>query len=192
MARMCRLVRAGRGVDAQWRRDGDTLLISPAGGAPLAVDLAEVAGIGGDGFTISLRLPGGDVALERLGGDGPTLLGELRRDWPPLRAAALRLADGGAPGEVFAGTIDRGGSRTAFGGFFVDGRLVVAPEGDDCFALFAADWASVALDAGACAVRASGWDGATITFSRLGARTDAFGAAAGAAREGLAQAAART
>ena len=107
MARTCRLVRAGRSVDAQWRREGDALVVSPAGAPALAVPLGEVSGIAGDGFTVRLRLPDGEIALERLGGDGPTLLDELRRDWLPLRAAVLRLAGGEHPAEVFTGSLTR-------------------------------------------------------------------------------------
>jgi hypothetical protein len=190
MARGCRLVRDGRAVDAAWRRDGDVLVVSPAGSAPLAVALAEVSGIGGDGFTVRLRLPDGEIALERLGGDGPTLLEELRRDWPVLRAAVLRLAGGERPAQVFAGTLASSAARGPFRGFVVADRLIVAPADADVLALFAADWASAEFDEGEYAVRLSGWGGERTTFRGLGGGTAAFFRAVTLAREGLAQRAA--
>jgi hypothetical protein len=190
MARTCRLVRAGRSVDAQWRRDGDALVLSPAGAPAFAVHLAEVSGLAGDGFSVRLRVPDGEIALERLGGDGPTLLEALRRDWPVARAAVLRLAAGGRPNEVFSGNLDSPGLRGHFDGFFVGDRLIVAPEGGDVVALFAADFASISFDEEAYAVRAAGWDGGQTVFTRLGGKTAAFTGALQAAREELSRQAA--
>jgi len=168
------------------------LVISPAGTPALTVALAEVSGIAGDGFTVRLRLPGGEISLERLGGDGPTLLDALRRDWLPLRAAVLRLAGTPHVGEVFSGSIDTAGIGGPFRGFFVDDRLLVAPEGGDVVPLFAADYVSVLFDEGTYAVRASGWDGAQTAFGKLGARSAAFVAALTGAREELSLQAAAT
>ena len=186
MARACRLVRAGRAVEAVWRRDGDVLVVTPSGSAPLAIALAEVSGLGGDGFTVRLRLPDGEVALERLGGDGPTLLEELQRDWPVLRAAVLRLSGGEQPRQVFAGAISSAASRGAFRGYLVDGRLIVAPEGGDVFALFLADCASIAFDEGAYAALLTGWGGEETSFRGLGGATAGFVGAMRSAREALA------
>ncbi len=186
MARTCRLVRAGRSVDAQWRRDGDVLVLSPAGAPALVIRLPEVSGIAGDGFTVRLRLPDGEVALERLGGDGPTLLAELRRDWPVLRAGILRLAGAGSPGAVFSGMLSVPGGRGPFRGFLADGRLIVAPDAGDIFAIFLADSASVTFDEAASAVRLTGWDGGQTVFTKLGGATAAFANALSSAREALA------
>jgi hypothetical protein len=182
----CRLVRAGRAVDARWRRDGDTLVVSPAAEPPLALPLAEVSGVAGDGFSIVLRTPGAEVALERLGADGPTLLEELRRDWPVLRAAVLRLAGGERPGQVFSGQVAAPAARGAFRGFFVDERLLLAPDGGDVQALFAADAAAVGFDESSYSVRLDGWDGTRVLFGKLGGATTAFSAALAAARARLA------
>jgi hypothetical protein len=190
MARGCRLVRLGRAVDAVWRRDGDALVVSPSGAAPLAIALEEVSGLGGDGFTVRLRLPAGEVALERLGGDGPTLLEELRRDWPVLRAAILRLSGGERPRQVFAGTMTSAAARGPFRGYLVDSRLIVAPEGGDVFAIFLADCAAVAFDEEAYAVRLAGWSGEETSFRGLGGTTAAFVDALRSAREALARQAA--
>jgi hypothetical protein len=186
MARACRLVRAGRTVDAIWRRDGDTLIVSPSGAAPVAIALSEVSALGGDGFTVRLRLPDGEVALERLGGDGPTLLEELRRDWPVLRAAALRLSGGDRPGQVFSGMVVSASVRSAFRGYLIDGRLIVAPENGDLFAIFLADCASVAFDDAAHGVSLAGWGGGATSFRGMGGATAAFLDSLRAARETLA------
>lgn len=191
MAHGCRLVQGDRAAQAAWRRDGDTLLISPSGAPPLTIALEQVGGIAGDGFTVQLRLPDGEVALERLGGDGPTLLQELRRDWPVLRAAVLRLDGGERPNQVYAGAIEASGARGPFRGFLVDGRLLVAPEGGDLFALFLADFSAVDLDEDAAAVRLTPWSGGEPTVLRkLGGETTGFARALQAAREVLAREAA--
>jgi len=191
MARTCRLVRAGRSVDAQWRRDGDALIISPAGAPALVVRLGEVSRLAGDGFTVRLRLPDGEIALERLGGDGPTLLEALWRDWPAVRAEVLRLAGGGRSTAVYSGNLAAsGGVPGPFHAFFVGERLIVAPGDGDIVALFAADFSSVAFDEEAYALRATGWDGGQTVFSKLGGSSAAFSGALLTARETLSRQAA--
>ena len=149
----------------------------PAGEPAFVVQLGEVFGISGDGFSVRLRAPEGEIALERLGGDGPTLLEALRRDWPVLRAAVLRLAAGGRPNEVYSGNLSSPGLRGRFDGFFVGDRLILAPEGGDIVALFAADFASISFDEEAYALLATGWDGGQTVFTKLGGKTAAFAAA---------------
>ncbi len=183
----CRLVRDGSGVDARWRRDGDTLVVSPASGLALAIALGEVAGISGDGFTISLRAPVGAITLERLGADGPTLLQELRRDWPVLRSRLLRLNGGDAPGKVFSGTVASKEYRGAFRGFLSGNRLILAPEGEDIKVLFIADCNMISFTEQAYAVNCIGWENEETVFSKLGSETAAFTAALQTAREKLAQ-----
>jgi len=192
VARTCRLVRAGRSVDAQWHRDGDALVLSPSGAPALTVQLGEVSGLSGDGFSVRLRVPDGEIALEKLGGDGPTLLEALRRDWPVVRAAVLRLAAGERPNEVYSGNLASPGLRGHFDGFFVGDRLIVAPEGGDIVPLFAADFASISFDEEAYALRATGWDGVQTVFTKLGGKTVAFAAALQTAREVLSRQAAES
>ena len=83
----------------------------------MVVRLGEISGLAGDGFTVRLRLPDGEIALERLGGDGPTLLEALRRDWPVLRAEVLRLAGGERPAELFSGNLAASGLQRPFHGY---------------------------------------------------------------------------
>lgn len=187
MARSCRLVRDGRSAGAQWRRAGDSLVLTPSGQPPFVIPIERVAGIAGDGYAIRLRLPAGEVSLERLGADGPTLLSELRRDWPPLRAAALRLAGDARPVEFYTGTIAAPALSGAFLGFLCGSRFLVAVDGGDVTPLFAADWASVSEEEGTYAVTCAGWDGSETVLSKLGGRIGACAAALRAAREGLAR-----
>ena len=190
MARSCRLVRGGRSVNATWRRDGVALIVSPAGAPPLSLALAEVSGIAGDGFTVRLRLPDGEVALERLGGDGPTLLEELRRDWPALRAAALRLSAGQTPREVFSGVLASPEANGPFRGFALEERLILAPAGGDIRAFFLADFAAVSFDEATMAVVCAPWSGERVAFRKLGAASAVFVRTLQTARETLARQAA--
>jgi hypothetical protein len=187
MAHTCRLARDGSSVDSTWRRDGDYLILSPDSGAALSLPLGEVSAIDGDGFSIALRNPLGDMVLERLGADGPTLLQELRRDWPPLRAKLLRLADGSTPKQVFTGRVQGPLGSGAFRGFLLEDRFIFAIDGADVTALPLADCRSVILDAASFSVRCTGWDGLHETvFSRLGGQMQAFTELLRAARGQLA------
>jgi hypothetical protein len=192
MSRPCRLQRAGKAVDARWRREADTLVIAPASGPALAIALGEVAGIGGDGFSITLRAPAGDVTLDRLGADGPTLLQELRRDWPGLRAGLLRLTGGETPAKLFAGTVASPRYRGTFRGFVLDEKFIFAPEGADLLTLFLADCSNIAFDDQAYAVRCAGWEGEETVFTKVGADTTAFTAALQGAHDALVLAAEAT
>jgi hypothetical protein len=185
MSRPCRLLRAGKTVDARWRREGDTLVVAPNAGPALAIALGEVAGIGGDGFSITLRAPAGDVILDRLGADGPTLLQELRRDWPGLRAGLLRLSGGETPAKVFAGTVASPHYRGTFHGFVLDEKFIFAPEGADLMTLFLADCSSVAFDDDTWAVRCAAWEDEETVFTKVGADTTAFTTALQSARDAL-------
>jgi hypothetical protein len=175
MARACRLVRDGSSVDATWRRDADDLIVLPDAGAPLSLPLGEVSAIAGDGFCILLRSPLGDLDLERLGADGPTLLQDLRRDWPPIRARMLRLSDGSAPAQVFAGQVHGPGGSGPFRGFLTEDRFLYAIDGADVTALPLAECRSVAFDAVNFQVRCADWDSRLETgFSKLGGQTQAL------------------
>ena len=187
MSHGCRFVRNGSGVDASWRRDGDTIIVSPTSGLVLVIALGEVSGISGDGFTVSLRAPAGDVTLDRLGADGPTLLQELRRDWLPLRARLLRLNGGNSPGKVFSGTVASKEYRGAFRGFLSGDRLIIAPEGADLKILFFADCSMISFTEQTYTVNCTGWEGEETIFSKLGGETAAFTAALQTAREKLTQ-----
>jgi len=187
MSHVCRLVRNGSGVDARWRRDGDTLIISPTSGLALVIALGEISGISGDGFTISLCTSFGDVTLERLGADGPTLLQELRRDWLPLRARILRLTGGDSPDKFFSGTVASKEYRGSFRGFLSENRLIFALEGSDLKILFLADCSTIYFTEQTYTVNCMGWKGEETTFSKLGGETAAFTAMLQTVREKLAQ-----
>lgn len=192
MSHGCRLVRNGCGVDARWRRDGGTLIVSPTAGLALAIDLGEVSGISGDGFTINLHASIGEVTLERLGANGPTLLQELRRDWPALRARLLRLNGGDSPDKFFSGTVASKEYRGAFRGFLSGDRLIFAPEGEDIKILFLTDCSMISFNEQTYSVNCIGWESEGTIFSKLGGETAVFTAMLQAAREKLTQEASTT
>ena len=183
MAHTCRLVAPGASVDATWRREDDHLVVSPASGVPVAMPLAEISGLEGDGFAIVLRSPLGDMRLERLGADGPTLLQDLRRDWLPLRANRLRLCDGAPTGKVYTAQVQSPSGRGAFRGYLADDRFLYAIDGADVTALLLADCRAVAFDAAAYSVVCPGWgDRPATSFSTLAGETPAFADALRVAR----------
>jgi hypothetical protein len=186
MTRTCRMVHEGSSVDANWRRDADNLVVLPDSDIPLSLPLGEVSAIEGDGFRILLRSPLGDRGRERLGADGPTLLQDLRRDWPPLRARMLRLSDGSAPAQVFAGQVQGPLAAGPFRGFLTEDRFLYAIDGDDVIALPLAECRAVALDAASFNVRCAAWDSRPETvFSKLGGQTQAFAESLRTARSQL-------
>lgn len=187
MSHGCRLVSDGCAVDARWQRDGDVVLVSPASGPVQAVALGEIAGISGDGFAITLHAEAGDIVLERLGADGPTLLQELRRDWLPIRAGILRLSGGEAPGKTYVGTVRSQEYSGPFRGFLADDRLICAPEGRDLLTFFLADCKMVAFVEQEYLIRGTGWEGEETVFSKLAGETAAFVATLQGAREKLAR-----
>ena len=186
MTHSCRLNREGVTLDATWRRDEEDLLVFPASGVPTVIALAEVSAIAGDGFSISFNTPDGQIRLERLAADGPTLLQELRRDWPPVRAQALRLTGGQAPGKVYAGHIESPTHHGAFRGFLIGDRLIFAVDGVDVSALFLADFQSISFEEASFTIACTSWRGGMTTFSRLAGETKAFLDALRMAREKLA------
>jgi len=188
VAHTCRLVREGLPpVDGVWRRDADQLIFSPTAGLPLSLPLGEAGGIAGDGFAIRLRSALGDLPLERLGADGPTLLQELRRDWLPLRAARLRLSDGTPPAKVFTGQVQGPLGSGPFRGFLHEDRFLFAVDGADVTALPLADCREVGFDEPGFAIRCAGWDDRPGTvFSKLGGQTQAVVDLLRTAREQLA------
>jgi hypothetical protein len=175
MAHKCRVVREGGSVDATWRREADDLVVLPDDDLALSLPLGEVRAIEGDGFRIMLRSALGDLGLERLGADGPTLLQELRRDWPPLRAKMLRLCDGTAPALVHAGQVQGPHGAGPFRGFLAEDRFIYAADGGDVTALPLADCRAVTLDAASFSIRCTTWDGRPETvFSKLAGQTQAL------------------
>lgn len=161
------------------------LLLAPEGRPPEAVDLREVRGITGDGYSLELTAGLRAVRLTKLGADGPTLRETLRRLWPPLRAAALRL-DAAGDQACFEAVIDLGAATPQGGGaaragapaaglvLALDHALLAAPDGGDLEPAFLSHLASLRpLDAG-YALECTRWDGGHIVFSRLAAKTEAF------------------
>lgn len=188
MAKSCTYDWAGSSGRAEWSFDGDALLLAPEDGAPFALALKECAGISGDGFALTLRYGGQNLRLARLGQDGPTLLEQLWRLWPPARAQALRLSGSGEP-RRFAGALAANGTKACEVLLYED-CLLVAAEGEDLDPVFLALQARAGFDEAAYAVSLQGWDGTTLALGKLAGRTQEFLDAARASRSLLAKEAA--
>lgn len=170
---------------AEWRLEGDRLLVTPKGGTPLPFRLQEVSGISGDGYAIKLRVNGEILCLERLGGEGPTLLESLKRLWLPIRSNVLRLT-GEGNARPFTGSVVSGAGASPFHGVLHDEVFLYATEGSDIHALFIASIAEAQLDEQTFTVQCTSWDGARVVFGKLAGRTAEFSDQLSAARSRLA------
>jgi hypothetical protein len=154
------------------------LLLSPSGRPAEAIDLREVAGLSGDGYTLELALGDRVVRLAKLGSDGPNLKEALWRMWPDVRAKVLRLD---ASGEFirFSGNVDLGDDARRGPGWIMlhEHVILVIFEGGDAEPLFLSDLSDVRLLPEEYAVEGRTWDGRRVVFSRLAAKTEAFAAA---------------
>jgi hypothetical protein len=189
MARTCCFSFGSRSGAGEWSFDGSHLLLSPEAGAPISLALSEIAGIAGDGYAVTLAVPGqlpgqvaGQVAgaelvLSKLGSDGPTLLERLRREWLVARAEVLRLG-GSGQGKPFYGRVTgldaASGAPAAFQALLFEDVLVVAREGRDLEPLFLALFGSVEFDEPSYSVRALQWPGQEVVFSKMAGQTDEF------------------
>lgn len=181
----------GRGYagPAGWSLTEESLLITPEGHPPFSLLLAEIQGLQGDGYSLSLRLGGEEMAMKRLGADGPTLLAELRRRWPSLRARALLLVDaddGEAP--TFACSSDGEPAQV----LLHEHVLLAVPDGRDVDPVFLPLLRRHRFDAESYSVRCETVAGAARTFSRLGPRTQEFLALLDERRGRLVETASRT
>jgi hypothetical protein len=193
MARSCQFAFGSRSGPAQWSYDGSYLQLAPAAGAPISVELAEIAGISGDGYSITLKAPGaaaagpasGELTLAKLGAEGPTLLERLRREWLVARTEVLRLGGSGegkpfygkvagleAPGSP--GAIGAAGIPEPFWALLFQDVLVVARDGWDVEPLFLALFGSVEYDDPTYSVRVRQWPGREVVFSKMAGQTDEF------------------
>ncbi len=188
MSRTCTYEWSGSSGRAEWSFDGEALLVAPEDGAPFAVALKECSGISGDGYNLVLRFAGQGLQLGRLGQDGPTLLEQLRRLWPPARAQALRLAGSGEP-RRFAGALASGGMAPCEALLYGD-CLLTGVEGEDLQPLFVALVAKVGFDEASYTAGLQGWDGGVLSLGKLAGRTQEFLDAVKAARSQLAKEAA--
>lgn len=176
---------------AAWTLSDELLTVLPDGSLPRAYSLREFRGVSGDGYSVHAAMPGGDLVLERLGADGASLLGELRRLWPPERAKALRI-DGTGEQVRFACRWDAGGGIANCDVLLYEDVLVVAPEGQDARPLFVSMIESVSFDESAYAVLVKDCEGRVWTFDKLAGKTREFEGAVEHARAVLARESAET
>jgi len=199
MSRSCQYSFADRSGLAEWSFDGDALVVSPADGQPLVLPLKEVAGISGDGYTISLMVPGSTpaiatsagpaasaagvaaraagpapaLALTKLGAEGPTLLDTLQRTWLVARTKALRLG-GSGEGESFSGTVTERAAAEPFRALLFEDLMLIAREGRDLDPVFLALIENVTFDDDTYSIRVTEWPGRELVFSKLGRATEDF------------------
>ena len=187
----CTVDGLGMAGQARWRLDEASLVVAPSGGTPRTLPLAEIAGVGGDEFTLSLAVSGQSLVLSRLGADGPGLVAELGKRWLPLRAAGLRLTGGGPP-RAFSGAVLGGTAPEPFRALLHDDVLLLAPAGSDVQPVFLALADSVGYDEAEYAIELRMVDGRRLRLGRMAAQTAPFVAALRAARTTLADRAAAT
>jgi hypothetical protein len=147
----------------------DRLVISPRAGSPRAISLAEIAALEGADYELRFRVGDEWFGLSRLGGAGPTLHADLRRIWPPLRAAALRISGRGEP-RRFRGRHD---GRPAEVLVWPE-VLVTAADGAGIEPLFLADICRCEERDGGYALECARWDEGNLTITHLGGETEAF------------------
>jgi hypothetical protein len=173
---------SGRGT---WSYDGGTLTVVPAGCAPLVVGLADVSGLSGDDYRLTLALDRTPLILARLGGDGPGLRAALRDDWPRARARALCLDGDGEPAPFTAVARDAGGDAVPAGLLLWDAALLVAREGSDLDPWCLSMLDRVDTDPVSRETSLAGADGRMLTLSRMAAWHGPFLEALSAGREAL-------
>lgn len=155
---------------ASWTLEEDTLLLLPEGGAPLPFAVKEFSGIAGDGFALELHLPGGLLRLSKLGQDGPTLLDQLQRTWPLLRADALRLTGTGEPARYLCRASTAAGAKPSIALLFED-ILLLAPEGQDLGPVLLPTLTAVEFDEATYAVALERRDAPPVVLTKLAGQT---------------------
>jgi hypothetical protein len=175
---------AGTSGKALWSFDGQTLLVTPEDGPPWALPIRECSSIQGDGYDLALGFARGALQMGRLGQDGATLLEELRRLWPMLRADALRLTGTGKP-EAYSCALNEDGPSVRCTALVYEDAVLVAPEGRDLEPIFLSLIDGVSFDEARYAVALKEWEGRVRSLLKVGARTEELLARLGSARAGL-------
>ena len=173
MPKTCTYEWNGKGGKAAWSLEDDVLLLMPDGAAPLPFAVRELSGISGDGFALDLKVPGGLLQLSKLGQDGPTLLEQLQRTWPLLRAGALRLTGTGTPSRYLCRCSTPAGAKPAVAMLYED-VLLTASEGGDLSPVFIPTLTSVSMDEGSYAVVLERRDQVPLVFTKLAGQTQEF------------------
>lgn len=173
------------------------MVVTPEGGAPLALAVQELGGVSGDDYTVKVNVPGAaggdagsssagvpiELVLSRLGHDGPTLAESLRREWLLARTESLRLGGSGEGwlvlGQVTGlgkGVLGPGGGPEAepFRALLFEDVLVVACEGRDLEPVFLALTGPAEFHDATYTVDMEEWPGRRLTFSKLAKQTDEF------------------
>lgn len=177
MTRQAVFSRPGHFGSVEWELEDRFLFITPQGLQPETYSLREISSIAGDDYTMHLGYGGESLTLSRLGADGAGLREQLLREWPAMRADALRLTGTCEP-RRYAGTYAAlGGAPVPFSGLLYEDVLVIAPTGADVRPLFLSSLSQLALDEEAYTITFCTWSKESGVFSRMGPKTGEFAAA---------------
>ncbi len=172
---------------ASWALENDIITISSQAAGTIALALAEVSAMAFDGATLALGVKGRRMFLSKLGADGPTLNEMLARQWPILRAGALRLQGKGEPRSCQCHCSKSGAPPFPGRAIIYDDLMLFHLEGGDVEPLFFPLMKETSFDEASFSVTVNGWQGESFNFSKLGPKTAEFFGNVAAARETLAR-----
>src|SRR5512143_1110468 len=170
MPKTCTYDLNGKAGKAAWTLEEGSLLLMPEGGAPLPFAVKEFSGLAGDGYVLEMRVPGGLLKLYKLGQDGPTLLDQLSRTWPLLRAGALRLTGSGEPSRYLCRASSPAGAKPAVAVLYED-LVLLAHEGADLTPVLLPTITGVAFDEETYAVALERRDATPVVLTKLAGQT---------------------
>lgn len=153
------------------------------GEGTLSLPLDKISGVAAAEGTLTLRVGGRFLALDRLGADGPVLEARLGAAWPPLRARALRIQGRGEPWPLSCHVSEGGGEPRPARLLLYEDLLAWAPEGEDLRPFFLALSGPEAFDAEGWAIDLPGRP--SLRLTRMGPRTGETAERLRLAREGL-------
>jgi len=171
------------GKAGRWSLEEETLTVEPQGEGALSLPLERISGIAAEEETLTLRVGGRFLALDRLGADGPVLEDRLEAAWPPLRARALRIQGRGEPWALSCQASEGGGEPRPARLLLYDDLVAWAPAGEDLRPFFLALSGPPAFDAEGWGLDLPG--PAPLRLTRMGARTGEAVERLRQSREGL-------
>lgn len=177
MTRQAVFSRPGHFGSVEWELEDRLLHITPQGLQPETYSLREISSVAGDDYTIHLGYSGETLTLSRLGAEGAGLREQLLREWPAIRAEALRLTGAGEPRRYAGAYAALGGAPVPFSGLLYEEVLVIAPTGADVRPLFLSSLSQLTLDEAAYTITFRTWSKESGVFSRMGPKTGEFAAA---------------
>ncbi len=173
---------SGRG---SWSYGDGSVTAAPAGGSPLVFLLADVFGLSGDDYRVTLALEPASLTLAKLGDDGPGLRASLWDDWPAARARKLCLDGEGEPVSFPARVRVDGGGEAPARLVLWDSAVLVAREGSDLDPWCLSMLDRVDDDPTARKIILAGADGRLLVLSKMSAGHGPFLESLAAGRQSL-------